>query len=84
MQHGVCCFAVCVPAFLGGGIGASKICVFLASTAFFDFQSDIALKLQVSRDKNQRKFTLPETNIAPENRASQKETSIPMSNHPFC
>ena len=40
------CLCAC---FFGGGIGASKICVFLASTAFFDFQSDIALKLQVSR-----------------------------------
>ncbi len=27
--------------------------------------------------------TLPETNIAPENRPSQKEMSIPNSNHPF-
>ena len=28
-------------------------------------------------------FTLPETNIAPENRPSQKETSIQYSNHQF-
>ena len=29
------------------------------------------------KQKNDRNFTLPETNIAPENRPSQKETSIP-------
>ena len=33
--------------------------------------------------RNFRWVTLPKTNIAPENRLSQKESSIPYSNHPF-
>ena len=36
-----------------------------------------------SLGKDYQITTLPETNIAPENRRSQKDTSIPNSNHPL-
>jgi len=41
------------------------------------------ITMDSSLGKDYQITTLPETNIAPENRRSQKDTSIPNSNHPL-